>query len=750
MTLPTRRIRPLVASIALLLAGGPFAAEAGNIQAEQVWVNTSTTGTGLSWFTTGNWMNSTVPTSASLTSVINGGTAQVDTKNGVSQTLTIDNGSIVEVIGGHSLTVSGGITINTGTLQLGSSGSTGTLVGSVNLTQGSSALVLENSGAYGGTISGSGNIYKDGPGNFALTGANIGSYFGFVYVQQGALTLTGSVGGNVIVGEIPPPLSGLTKGGPPPILSGNGTVGGNLTNGGVVNPGPGTMHVGFNYTQEAAGVLQIGIGGYGPNQFGQLFVQGAATLNGTVKFVDLGNFTPSGGSTFVFLTAKNQVQESTGGITGVFTTVVDPSPLLAGKLVYLANSVELVISQRPILPVVGGPAAPGPSGVRGLTPNQTAVAIDLDGALTDPRLDKVFAALDHLPLSEIPGALDLIAPAELSAIYEIGIGTANVQAFNLTHHLEDLQAGATGFNASHFNLDTSKDGKSTAGPDGKSGKDVYTPSPDNPWSVFLSGSGEFLDIAGDYNARGYDITTGGFTLGVDYRVTPNFALGLLTGYAGTGANLAGSGHIFVDSGKFGLYGTWFNEHCYVNGLVSGGYNSYDIRRGSLGGMAYGSTEGGELNALITAGYNWTQGPVKFGPFAEFQYTYVSYDGYQEHGSLTPLDILGNNSDSLRTRLGGKVSTTMKVGGFRVSPELRVSWQHEFGDTTRPTDSQLASGAGDVFRVEGPYVGRDSIIVNAVIAVALSERWSTYLGYDGQLARRSYQSNTVSGGVLWKF
>ena len=80
------------------------------------------------------------------------------------------------------------------------------------------------------------------------------------------------------------------------------------------------------------------------------------------------------------------------------------------------------------------------------------------------------------------------------------------------------------------------------------------------------------------------------------------------------------------------------------------------------------------------------------------------------------------------------------------PEVRVGGQHEYLDRTRPTDSRFASGAGSVFRVEGPEVGRDSLIVNASVTFLCGERFSTYLAYDGELGRNRYESHTVSGGV----
>jgi uncharacterized protein with beta-barrel porin domain len=53
-------------------------------------------------------------------------------------------------------------------------------------------------------------------------------------------------------------------------------------------------------------------------------------------------------------------------------------------------------------------------------------------------------------------------------------------------------------------------------------------------------------------------------------------------------------------------------------------------------------------------------------------------------------------------------------------------------------------------VEGPQIGRDSILVGAGASVILSDRVSTYLYYDGEFARTNYLSNNVSGGVRLSF
>ena len=70
-------------------------------------------------------------------------------------------------------------------------------------------------------------------------------------------------------------------------------------------------------------------------------------------------------------------------------------------------------------------------------------------------------------------------------------------------------------------------------------------------------------------AKGYDFTTGGFAIGIDYRVTHNFVLGLMGGYSHSWTNLTPSGSIDVDSGWGGIYYGYFDHGFYVNGAVYG-------------------------------------------------------------------------------------------------------------------------------------------------------------------------------------
>jgi outer membrane autotransporter protein len=380
----------------------------------------------------------------------------------------------------------------------------------------------------------------------------------------------------------------------------------------------------------------------------------------------------------------------------------------------------------------------------------------LDSAVGDPRASTLINFLNTEPLNKLsPGDFDLISPEQLASVFNIAVSLANVQSANLERRMDDVRAGSTGFNAAGFTMNgtTPSFSGGLAGPtgvEGKSGPSVLTSIPENRWGVFAAGLGEFTHVDSTDNARGYDLQTGGVTLGVDYRIGSNFAVGLIAGYAHTNADLPNSGNMDVNSGKFGLYATAFTGGFYLDSAVTGGISEYDSHRTALLGTASGSTDGGDLNVLVNGGYDWKKGGLSIGPTASFQYTYVSFNGFTESGSLAPLIINDQHVDSIRTAFGMKASYDWKVGNVLIRPELRAAWQHEYGNSAYSIVASFANGAGSSFTVSSPNIGRDSLLLGAGVAVLWTDRISTYVYYDGELGRTNYDSHNVTAGVRLTF
>jgi outer membrane autotransporter protein len=661
--------------------------------------------------------------------------------------------------------------VNAGTLQVGD-GATGNLTGTsgvavannatlatnladgatfaanVNLNGANAAFNAVQSGTNTITsvISGTGGFNQNGAGTTILSNANL--YTGNTTVNAGTLEVGGSIASlNTIVN------SGGT-------LRGLGTIGGNVSNGGSVRPGSGAtvgaLNVGGNYTQTSGGNLSIRLAS--TSSFDRLLVGGVASVNGSLTAVAVNGFHPAAGQTYTFLTAN-------GGVNGTFSTVNDQTgTLLKLGVTYGPTSATLVLTQGPIPTAPGQPtSAPGQSSsssslveIPSLSPNQGAVAAAINGALSDPRMGKLLAYLNTLPLGAIPEALTRLSPADLSAYTSVTSSLANIQTTNLQLRTSSLRAGANGFSAQGFHIAGSGPNYAgtwgAAGPTGLGEKDSVkvVPPPNDRVAAFLTGVGEWVNVGTTENARGYDLAAGGFSVGMDYKFTPHVIVGLSAGYDRTGVDLSNGGNLTVDGGKLGVYGTYFTGRFYFDVGVTGGLNGYSSRRAALLGNARGSTDGGELDTLLGLGYDFKKGALTFGPVANFQYSHVSIDGFTERGSLAPLKIGSQTEDSLRTAVGIKASYDCKVGGVIIRPELRATWQHEFGDTVHGVPSSFANGAGNTFTVFGPEIGRDSALLGAGFTIFWNDRTSSYVYYDGELGRKNYESTSVTGGLRIAF
>jgi outer membrane autotransporter protein len=670
-------------------------------------------------------------TAGSATIITNGGTGG-GLGGSTVFTDSSDGGTARAITNGNGTFDISGLT--TAGMKIGSiEGSGNYFLGSKTLTVGGNNLsttvsgVIQDGGLSGGT---GGALTKVGAGTLTLTGAN--TYTGATTVNAGSLIVDGSIA------------SAQTLVNPAGLLGGHGFIGSSLSsrlvNSGIVSPGdsPGTLTVNGNYTQNSSGTLRIEVAGLALNQHDLLAVNGHASLAGTLQLISLGGFTLHIGDQVTFLTANGGVSGSFGTVQNQLTT----GTLVKAEIVELPNAVVLEGLQGSFVPSA-------------CNPNAVAVARTLDSAVGNSRASALITFLDSQPLDRLCSDLGLISPEEQASIFNVGVSLANVQTANLMRRMDDIQAGSTGFSAAGFTLNgivpNSNGGfAGVSGPEGKSGPSVMAPTPENRWGVWVTGIGEFTSIDSTENAAGYYLETGGFSLGIDYRICSNFAIGFTTGYAHTDTSLDSGGDIDVDVGTFGLYATAFGNGFYLDTAVTGGPNGYDTHRTALLGSATGNTDGGEFNFLVAGGYDWKKGGLSIGPTANFQYTYVGFTAFTETGSLAPLKFPSQNAESERTAFGMKASYDWKVGSVVIVPEISLAWQHEYGDQSYAIVSSLASGAGTSFTVNSPQVGRDSLLIGAGAAVQLNERISIYAYYDGELGRTNYQSNSVTGGFRIAF
>jgi outer membrane autotransporter protein len=331
--------------------------------------------------------------------------------------------------------------------------------------------------------------------------------------------------------------------------------------------------------------------------------------------------------------------------------------------------------------------------------------------------------------------------------------------------MDDIRNGSRGFCPDRVVVPSGKDysdGKEMA--DGK----VVLPKAEAPpvvevesrWSVFALATGQFIDVDDSGVDRpGFDIAMGGFTIGIDYRVCKNFAIGLYGEYVHSDVDfddqfggLSGGG-LDVESGKLGIYATWFSGGLYLQGGAGGGFNSYDTHRADFFGREDGTTDGTEFSAFISTGYDWHLGCFVFGPTATLQYTTIDLNSFiEDRSSILALEFPDQSQESLRSTVGLHAAYDWRLFGLHWRSEYRAAWKHEFDDTAYGIDSRFALRAlgTSLLTVRGPDVGRDSALVSSGTTILWNDRVSTYLNFDSEYGRKNYDNQSVSGGIRVRF
>lgn len=587
-------------------------------------------------------------------------------------------------------TYTGGTTISGGALQLGAGGVSGSIVGDV---VDNAVLIFAHSDRlpFNAAISGTGSVQQNGPGTTILTGLN--TYTGGTLVNAGTLTVGG------------------------PQALGFGDV---VVDGGILNADPQRINVRGNYIQKAGGTLQLAVTGADPGQYDSLVINGNASLAGRLELFSLG-FVPEVGNSLTLV--------STGGaVSGKFGTVLSPFKPGGG-----VNTIEVIYEPKAVLlaflhlagptPPVLPPGTPTPPGTPGMI----------------------------VPISI---SLAQVSPEGLTAAFSIGFANAAIEMANLEDRLDALRAGCSDGFSSNMKLNgarTNPGGKEVV--DGKAAPTAPEPIAAAgclKWGAWVTGSGDFVTVDNDANAQGYNFTTGSVTLGLDYRLTDHLAIGVMGEYSHTWTGLKPAGHMDVDSGRGGLYGTWYDHRLYVNGGIFAGHSTYDTSRSNAGGLSSGSTEGSEWSTFIGGGYDFHFRALSVGPIASLQYTSVNLDGFTERGSFLPLAIHSQSEESLRSDVGFRASYQCQIGKVMVRPAIKAAWEHEFKYSAFPITSSFADFSAPAVTFDGPKQGQDSAVVSAGVSAQLTSGVSVYVNYDGQLGRQNYSSDAVTGGFAISF
>jgi hypothetical protein len=263
-----------------------------------------------------------------------------------------------------------------------------------------------NAGATFRKSAGSGTTTMGGPfNNSGTVDVRSGTVSFSSFAQAAGATLLN--GGGISIGTGTLNINGGS-------LGGAGTVTGNVSNAGAVNPGAsaGTLVITGNYTQTATGVLNIEIGAA---SYDVLQVGGVATLAGTLNVTRLSGYVPPAGSSFPVLTYASR--------SGSFTTTngLDTGGGLTFQPTFGTTAFALNVGSNPVPSVTSmAPASAVPGGA-GFTLAVTGANFTAASVVRWNGSDRATTFVSSTQLTAVIPAVDIAAA-----------GTAQVTVFNPT------------------------------------------------------------------------------------------------------------------------------------------------------------------------------------------------------------------------------------------------------------------------------------------------------------------------------
>ncbi len=639
------------------------------------------------------------------------------------------------------------------------------------------------------TLQGSGTIDNaSATGRGTLT-VGAGNFAGTISDGSDAVALVKNTGGTLVLSRNNSYSGGTT------INGGTIQAASSMALGtGAVNNASGTLEmtqgthltVGSTFAQGLGGTLHLVV--YSPTASDQVNVTGTASLGGTLS-IDLSGL-PSGNvpagtqattTTYTLLTSD--------GLNNTTFNAPSYSNLPAGEtetITYTSDDVLLNVQAAAILfPTTGN-----------LTANQKAILAPINRGLSTGNNSLAFQAIDAAltkAYSNNPAgfgpALDEFSPQAFQQFTsQTAFNNASFETEAMDHYLAGLRDASGNFLAGNGSIDASGltvndpsydpdlavvhsrlmawnaapldhgllsdvPSSSLGGVDMKESREqksmasssAYT----DPWSFYVRGNVVLAQGFSGIDTPHFDDNTESVVLGTDYRITPNILVGLTAGYAHTDVTLDDFGSSStVDSYSPGFYAAYADKGWYAN--LSGDYlhNAYTQARiiPILGQTASSAPEGNQGVANLDGGYDFHQGALTLGPLAGIQYTHLSIDGYTESGSVADLSVADNESDSLRSRLGGRISYALSYGGMTFAPHLDASWQHEFLDQSRGVATQFNGFGGGSFSVRTIDPSRDSALFDAGLDVQINHTVTAFTDYEVQAGQSNYFGQSIQAGL----
>ncbi|MCX6991115.1 MAG: autotransporter domain-containing protein, partial [Chlamydiae bacterium] len=542
------------------------------------------------------------------------------------------------------------------------------------------------------------SLIKTGNGTQTLSGSN--TYTGTTYIQQGILSINGSVMGDVTVN------SGGT-------LKGNGTIGGAalIENGATLSPGNsvGTLHVGSLFLNSTSTtVIEIDAAASS-----SVIVAASATVDGALQIVqDPGAYTHEGSYLIV----------GASSLTGTFTSM-NSVPGFAFSLSTLGNDIYLNY-------LLGIPT-------EGLLGNSLIVANYLNANAPPSHAFTYLAGLSGDALNQ---ALESVSPSRNAFGTYITAQTAFSLSNLVSTHMDSFRVYGKGSSQEPLLSALTADSSDlVAAP-------IKSRGPKNRFSSWVAGFGEFAHQAALSQNPSFNFISGAALTGLDYRGEDRAAVGGSLGYAHTHYYEADhAGHGNINAYFTSIYGNAFAYEFYFSPAVWGVFNQTDNTRNisfpGFSSSAHAGIFSWQLIPHLEVGYDFAFSWGDIIPFTSADWALTWQRGYEEHGA-SPFNAKQkrNNSSMVRSETGLKFSENWEKswGAFILKEKASYVFEKPFG-TGAVNTSFVGTPSSFTVTAVNQNLNLGAVGLNFLIAVGKEKPIKVDFGYEGEFGASFWSS-----------
>ncbi|MFT5470419.1 MAG: hypothetical protein ACI8UO_005547 [Verrucomicrobiales bacterium] len=251
-----------------------------------------------------------------------------------------------------------------------------------------------------------------------------------------------------------------------------------------------------------------------------------------------------------------------------------------------------------------------------------------------------------------------------------------------------------------------------------------------------------------------DYTQFGGAVGLEFGATDVFRLGVAFNYVDSELTQSAFGSTDINGLGFSVYGLIDAPVFKAKfGYSRMGYGDYPLHDSGLGAKVLARSDSVVNHLEFDGALDIGVGGITTGPIFGARYN----SGVLDEFGGTDVDGLALHSPeseykSLITHLGWQIGVDIPVGIGRISPLLRVAWEHEFIDDQRQGSPELSSLSGlrTLSGSDSTALDNSWLTVGAGVEIATRSNFTLGAGYDTYFAldTPAEQFWSVNGSVAF--